>query len=433
MHSNGMARRILTVTAASATVALALSACASGGTTGDAATNRGPITIWYSNNETEIAWGKQMVEAWNAENPDEKVKAQEIPAGKSSEEVIGAAITAGNAPCLVFNTAPVAVPQFEKQGGLVDLSSFEDGAAYIEARSGDTAEQYQGADAKYFQMPWKSNPVMIFYNKDMFTAAGLDAENPQLATYDEFLATSRTLVESGAAPNAIYPAPTSQFFQSWFDFYPLYAAETGGTQLIEDGEATFNDEDGAKVAEFWKTLYAEGLAGKEQYQGDSFADGQAAMSIVGPWAVSVYKDAVNWGAVPVPTSEGTPAEETYTFSDAKNVGMFTACENQATAWDVLKFATSEDQDGQLLELTGQMPLREDLPTVYPEYFAANPAYEQFGDQASRMVEVPNVSSSVAAWQAFRDAYTKSVITGEGEIPAALDSAAEKINTLISKP
>ena len=433
MHSNGMAKRILTVTAASATVALALSACASGGTTGDAATNRGPITIWYSNNETEIAWGKQMVEAWNAENPDEKVKAQEIPAGKSSEEVIGAAITAGNAPCLVFNTAPVAVPQFEKQGGLVDLSSFEDGAAYIEARSGDTAEQYQGADAKYFQMPWKSNPVMIFYNKDMFTAAGLDAENPQLATYDEFLATSRTLVESGAAPNAIYPAPTSQFFQSWFDFYPLYAAETGGTQLIEDGEATFNDEDGAKVAEFWKTLYAEGLAGKEQYQGDSFADGQAAMSIVGPWAVSVYKDAVNWGAVPVPTSAGTPAEETFTFSDAKNVGMFTACENQATAWDVLKFATSEDQDGQLLELTGQMPLREDLPTVYPEYFAANPAYEQFGDQASRMVEVPNVSSSVAAWQAFRDAYTKSVITGEGEIPAALDSAAEKIKTLISKP
>jgi multiple sugar transport system substrate-binding protein len=433
MHSNGMARRLLAVTAASATVVLALSACASGGTTGDASTNRGPITIWYSNNETEIAWGKQMVEAWNAENPDEKVKAQEIPAGKSSEEVIGAAITAGNAPCLVFNTAPVAVPQFEKQGGLVDLSSFDDGAAYIEERSGDTAEQYQSADGKYFQMPWKSNPVMIFYNKDMFTAAGLDAENPQLATYDEFLATARALVESGAAPNAIYPAPTSQFFQSWFDFYPLYAAETGGSQLIEDGEATFNDEDGAKVAEFWKTLYAEGLAGKEQYQGDSFADGQAAMSIVGPWAVSVYKDAVNWGAVPVPTSDGTPAEETYTFSDAKNVGMFTACENQATAWDVLKFATSEDQDGQLLELTGQMPLRQDLPTVYSEYFAANPAYEQFGDQASRMVEVPNVSSSVAAWQAFRDAYTKSVITGEGDIPAALDSAAEKINTLIAKP
>ncbi|MFC5930111.1 ABC transporter substrate-binding protein [Cryobacterium melibiosiphilum] len=430
MYTTPTIRRALAATAASAAVVLALGACSSGGG-GGGADSRGDITIWLSNNETEIAWGTQMFEAWNAENPDEQITSQEIPAGSSSEEVIGAAITAGNAPCLIFNTAPVAVPQFEKQGGLVDLSSFEGGEQYIEDRTGDAAEQYQNADGEYFQMPWKSNPVMIFYNKDMFTAAGLDAENPSLATYDEFLATARTLVASGVAPNAILPAPTSEFFQSWFDFSPLYAAETGGDQLVEDGEATFNDEDGLAVAEFWATLYDEGLSGKETYQGDSFADGEAAMSIVGPWAVSVYQDAVNWGAVPVPTSEGTPAAETYTFSDAKNVGLFSACENQGTAWDVLKFATSEEQDGQLLELTGQMPLRDDLTTVYPEYFAANPAYEQFGDQAARTVEVPNVANSVAVWQAFRDAYSKSVIFGEGDIQTSLDDAAAEIDALVA--
>lgn len=128
-------------------------------------------------------------------------------------------------------------------------------------------------------MPWKSNPVMIFYNKGLFAQAGLDPENPALATYDAFLATARHLVASGAAPNAIYPAPTSQFFQSFFDFSPLYAAETGGAQLVEDGKATFTDEASLAVAEFWKTMYAEGLANREVYQGDSFAEGQAAMSI----------------------------------------------------------------------------------------------------------------------------------------------------------
>ena len=66
-----------------------------------------------------------MVKAWNADHPDEEVTAQEIPAGKTSEEVIGAAITAGNAPCLVFNTSPAAVPQFQKQGGLVALDDFD--------------------------------------------------------------------------------------------------------------------------------------------------------------------------------------------------------------------------------------------------------------------------------------------------------------------
>ena len=75
----------------------------------------GPITIWYSNNPEEVAWGKPMVKAWNAEHPDEEVTGQEIPAGKTSEEVICASITAGTAPCLIYNTAPSAVPQFQKR------------------------------------------------------------------------------------------------------------------------------------------------------------------------------------------------------------------------------------------------------------------------------------------------------------------------------
>jgi multiple sugar transport system substrate-binding protein len=432
--NRGIRRRTLTGVGMALTAGLALAACSGGGGGGGGSTDgRGEITIWYSNNEQEVAWGKQMVEAWNAEHPDEQVKAQEIPAGASSEEVIGAAITAGNAPCLIYNTAPVAVAQFEKQGGLVALSSFEDGDAYIEERSGETAEQYLSADGQYFQMPWKSNPVMIFYNKDMFAEAGLDPENPSLATYDEFLETARTLVESGAADNAIFPAPTNEFYQGWFDYYPLYAAETGGDQLVEDGAATFADEEGLAVAEFWKTLYDEGLSSREQYQGDAFADGLSAMSIVGPWAISVYGEDVNWGAVPVPTSEGISAEETYTFSDAKNIGLYTACENQATAWDVLKFSTSVEQDGQLLELTGQMPLRQDLPTTYADYFAANPTYEVFGDQASRTVEVPNVANGVAIWQKFRDAYSKSVIFGEGDLAKEFEDAAAEIDNLANQP
>ena len=76
----------------------------------------GPITIWLSNNAFEVEWGTAMVEAWNAEHPDEEITAQEIPAGRTSEEVIGAAITAGNAPCLVFNTAPAAVPTVPAPG-----------------------------------------------------------------------------------------------------------------------------------------------------------------------------------------------------------------------------------------------------------------------------------------------------------------------------
>jgi multiple sugar transport system substrate-binding protein len=329
----------------------------------------------------------------------------------------------------VFNTSPAAVPQFQKQGGLVALDGFEGGAEYVEERSGDLAEQYRSPDGQYYQIPWKANPVMIFYNKDLMKKAGIDPENPPLATHDEFLETSRTIVDRKAAQAAIWPAPTTEFFQSWFDFYPLYAAETSGTQLVEDGAATFDSEAGQTVADFWATMYEEGLSQKEAYNGDSFADQKAAMSIVGPWAIAVYGDAVNWGAAPVPTSEGIAPEETYTFSDAKNIGLYTACENQGTAFDVLKFATSEEQDGALLETTGQMPIREDLTGTYPDYFEENPDYQVFADQASRTVEVPNVANSIEIWQTFRDAYSSSVIFGEQPVDEALSQAADEVTSL----
>ncbi len=425
---------VLAVMAVSAGLTAACSSDVSGGGSGgDATTKHGPIKIWMSNNPEETAWAKAMVAAWNTAHPSETVTAQEIPAGKSSEEVIGAAITAGNAPCLIYNTSPAAVPQFQKQGGLVALDGFPEGKAYIEARSGTAAAQYASPDGKFYQMPWKSNPVMIFYNKDLLKKAGVDSEKPPLATYDEFLATSRKIVSSGAAQAAIWPAPTSEFFQSWFDFYPLYAAQSGGKQLVEKGAATFNDAAGLDVAGFWRTMYAEKLAPAEKYNGDSFGDGKAAMAVVGPWAIAVYGKKVTWGVVPVPTSTAKPVDQIHTFSDAKNVAIYSACDNQATAWDLLKFSTSKEQDSALLTMTGQMPLRSDLPKTFPDYFAKNPQYALFADQASRTVEVPNVPGSVEIWQAFRDQYSASVIFGKTPVKDALTAATDKINPLAKQP
>ncbi|MGO3478718.1 MAG: extracellular solute-binding protein [Brachybacterium tyrofermentans] len=197
-----------TFTAGALAVPLAattLAACGNGGGGGgEAASARGPITIWLSNNEQEVAWGKAMVEAWNADHPDEKITAQEIPAGQSSEEAITAAITAGTTPDLIFNISTAAAPGWAKQGGLVDLSTFEDGASYIEDRTGaDVATGYADADGKYYLLPWKSNPVMIMFNKDLFTKAGLDPENPGMNSFDSFLEGARKIVDSGAAPAAI--------------------------------------------------------------------------------------------------------------------------------------------------------------------------------------------------------------------------------------
>ena len=110
--------------------------------------------------------------------------------------------------------------------------------------------QYESADGGIYQLPWKSNPVMVMYNKDLFQQAGIDPENPDMSTYDTFLAGAKKIVDSGAAKSAIWPSPTNEFYQPWFDFYPFYAAQTGGTMLVENNKATFNSPDGTAVMEF---------------------------------------------------------------------------------------------------------------------------------------------------------------------------------------
>jgi len=397
-----------------------------------AASARGPVTVWLSNNAQEVTWGNKMVAAWNRNHPGERITAQKIPAGKTSEEALSASIIAGTSGCLVFNTSPASVPQFQKQAGLVPLDDFPGGKRYIESRTGKRAAQYRSEDGKYYQLPWKSNPVMVLYNKKTFRKAGLDPEHPKLSTYKDFLDSSRKIVRSGAARSAIWPAPSSEFFQSWFDFYPSFIAESGGKQLVKDGKPQFDTPAGHRVVDFWRTVYKEKLAPQEAFPGDAMAVGKTAMTVAGPWAVAAYKDSIDWGAVPVPTSRGRSPGQTSTFSDEKSAAMFSACKNRRTAWDVLKFATSKKQDGAFLADTGQMPMRPDLGSTYRRWLAKNPAYKSYADQADRTVEVPSVAGSVDVWQAFRDSWTASVVFGRTRPGPALHKVSGDISSILDE-
>ncbi|MGZ0146027.1 ABC transporter substrate-binding protein [Kribbella sp. WER1] len=413
-----------------------LSACGAGSSGGAGPTEltSGPIDIWYSTNEQEIAWAKNVVKAWNDQHPDQKVKAQAIPAGKSSEDVIGASITAGNAPCLVFNTAPAAVPAFQKQGGLVNLSgTFDDAEKYITTRSGAAADGFRSPDHGLYQVPWKTNPFMLYYNKDVFRKAGLDPEHPKLATYDDVLAAAKAVKDSGAAQVAIYPPATADYTNVNFDFYPFYLANSGGTQLIKDGKATFTGEQGMQTLKFWQTLYAKGYASAEAYSGDMwagpFADGVAAMGIAGPWGKAQFDGKVKYGVVPIPTAGGKAAAETSTFADSKNIGLFTACKNKKTAWEFTKFATNDQNDLALLETTGQFPTRTDVPKLAAGFLAKNAFFEPFAAAVPRSVDVPNVDSLTERMQAFRDTWTSAVQSGKGDLPKTFGDTAGTIDGL----
>ena len=423
-------RSAAVLTLAIATTAACGGSGDSGASGGSAAlTAHGPVKIWLSNNKEELAWGKDDGEGLERRPPQ--------GAGDRAGDPRGQDVRRGHRRG--DHGRQRAVPGLQhrpRSRSRVPEAGRPRGARQLQGRQGlrRGAHRRRGRPVQVAGREVLPDPVEVQPRHDLLQQ-GHDEEGrdrPQRPAAGDLRPVPGNQQEDRVqrrGQGRHLAVPGSEFFQSWFDFYPLYAAESDGKQLVEDGKATFDSDAGKKVANFWRTMYADKLAPQEAYTGDSFADKKAAMSVVGPWAIPVYKDKVNWGVAPVPTSTGMTADKIHTFSDAKNVAIYSACKNQGTAWDLLKFSTSQEQDGALLTTTGQMPLRKDVSTVYGDYLTAHPAYKMFADQAARTVEVPNVNNSIAIWQAFRDSYSKSVIFGTTPVDASLTSAANKVTTL----
>ena len=158
-----------------------------------ARTGKTTITYWCSSNPHEIALAKELVATWNTGNHSIHVKLQPIPASQSSEEVLLAAIAGGTAPDICSNMWPGALVEFINAGGLVRLDQFSDFHDYnLERVPAVLMKTFASSDGHYYQLPWKTNPTMVMYNKRMFRDAGID-KLPR--TYSELLEAGAKLTQ----------------------------------------------------------------------------------------------------------------------------------------------------------------------------------------------------------------------------------------------
>ena len=209
------------------------------------------------------------------------------------------------------------------------------------------------------------NPVMIFYNKNAVRQGRARHREPAA---EDLRRVPRHQPASSSTARAAEPRSArrrrNEFFQSWFDFYPLYAAESGGKQTRRGRQGDVRRRRAARRSpSFWRDdVRRPATRRKETYTGDAFVDGKSRdgrRRSVGDRGLQGTRS--NWGVVPGADlgRQGRRARSTPSPT-RRTSAIYSACKNQRTAWDVLKFATSEEQDGKLLEATGQMPLRTDL-------------------------------------------------------------------------
>ncbi|MBC7299015.1 MAG: sugar ABC transporter substrate-binding protein, partial [Demequina sp.] len=272
-----------------AALALTLTACSSsdepGETSGGATSSAAePITITYSNfisnggNEDNLA---AIVSAFEAENPTITVDVTTLPYADyftALQTDLAAGTTAD-----VFDIEYATYPTYQSAGAFAPLEGV-DSSVY----RGDVAAAYQ-TDGVSYALPTSFSTVVLYFNKDLFDAAGLDYPTSDWTWADE-KAAAEALTDTGAGVWGDYQPI------SYYEFYKALV-QAGGQFLSDDGTSVaFDSPEGIAAAQWLvgksgSTMpTAEQGAGTPDFDTSLWADGKLAMWHSGIWMFGAAAD-----------------------------------------------------------------------------------------------------------------------------------------------
>ncbi len=404
--------------------------------------NNKALIYWSSNNTEEIQFAKEIVDEWNKENPNNKIVSQPVPEGQSSEEIILAAVVGKTTPDIYSNMWQGDVESYAEAGVLVALDTLPSFKDFIYQRCDSAVvKEITSLDGHIYQIPWKINPIMLLYNRNITKGIGLS--NPP-ASYSDFYEASRRFQKDSNGDGYIdrwfgYSEVLVTWWQRFFDFYPLYLAASGGGSLVQGNKVTFNNKYAIEVFRFLQGLYNRNYFARESFQGrqDAFLGEAIASRFTGPWEIShteKFKPKgfdYDFSPLPVPDDHKGPI---YTYGDPKNIVIFKTCINPLMALKFLEYSTSKSNDLKLLQVTNQLPRRKniDVDPLFASYFKKNPKMGSFAKQ-SRYVKGTDASPVLKeVFDIISQQYEACVIFNKKTPEEAINDAANAVNLLFLK-
>lgn len=202
----------------------------------------------------------------------------------------------------------------------------------------------------YFALPTMNYVFSLYYNKDMFDAAGISYPDATW-TWDDVrkAANAMTLQDANGVTTqyGIYFTREIVYEFSWFF--------NNGSYIISNDRTKCDlDSDGAIETWTWMqdmihkdhcAPVPDTTAGGSQLAAMSFDTGNVAMQLFGSWMLPTYETLpFRWDAAPIPSKDGTVAG--FSSSCPNGFGIGKGTKYPEAAWAFAKFCTSEE--GQLM-------------------------------------------------------------------------------------
>ena len=386
------------------------------------------LTILHVNEipAAKALWDK-IAKDYEAEHPGVKVQFKYLENEAFKAKLPTMLQADDSRPSLFYSWGGGVMDAQTRAGFLKDISG---DVGSVQSTMAPTAVNAFKVDGKTVGLPFQAGVVSFFYNKTLFEKAGVKAED--IKTWDDFLGAVKKLKAAGVTPIAVGAG------EKWpMHFYYSYLVmRIGGEHALADAKAgkdggfknpTFV-EAGKKLRELaaLEPFQPGWLSTKHAESTGIFADGKAAMDLMGEWLIGMQATTSasgkglpidDIGVLSFPIVQGGKGEATDTLGGVN--GFLVTKTAPPEAVDFLKFFSQEKYAKEAAETGAYIPvvkgtesaIQNPLVKKVAAELAATTYHQNFFDQdlgpsVGRVIN--DISVAVAAGQMTPEAAAAAI-------------------------
>ncbi|MEC0244815.1 ABC transporter substrate-binding protein [Paenibacillus chitinolyticus] len=400
------------------------------------------ITFWHSMSGELGKVTDKLISDFNASQKD--VQVEGIFQGTYDESLnkMKASMDSKSGPSLI-QVYEIGSRYMIDSKAITPVQKFIDADKYDLSQLEENITQYYTIGGKLNSMPFNTSNPILYYNKDMFKAAGLDPEKPPV-TFDEVTKAAQALSKDGkaGASFAIYGWFMEQFFAKQGAEY----VNNGNGRTSPATESYVNKEAGLKALTWWKSMVdnkiALNLGRKTDDTKKAFAAGQIAMMLDSTASlkgiVSTAEGKFQVGTAPLPKPADAAEGGVVVGGASLYITNNKSEAEQKGAWEFIKFLTSPQSQAYWHVNTGYFPITKkaydeqivkDNLVKYPQFKTA--VDQLHGSKANTATQGAVMGVFPEARQIVEGAIEEA-LNGKKTPQAALDEAAKSITEKIGK-
>ncbi|KZE39648.1 sugar ABC transporter substrate-binding protein [Microbacterium sp. T32] len=417
-------KRTAAVLAAVGATALVLAGCS--GSSGSDTSGPVSLTFWHGYTEADGKVLDQIVADFNA-SQDKYVITTETKTWAVIDDTLLPSLSSKQGPDIVAMPAE-RLPVYADKGAFADLSDFYGSSDSNTADLVSQAKDMVTVKGTPYGVPTGFVPLAMFYNKALFSAAGITAAP---TTWDEWVADAKKLTvdENGDGTPEQYGVAIPDHATVANGLWPSLFLSGGGNIVDGGTTAVIDSPENAATLNYWTNAITKDKISPTGLDGIAadklFSSGKAAMHVGGPWMASIAKDNnIDYGIAAIPAG---PAEQA---ASAIGVSMGVTAQaddaKKAGAEAFFSYFFQKDVATKWSLGSGWPPLRTDIPL---SDVSSNPVVASLSEIASTgRALLPGVVNSVDVLTDI-DELTQKAVSG-GNVADLLKTAQDKIQQAI---